>query len=610
MKHKTLLWILLPGLLAGLLLAPLSAVARLVGGEVPLVRLSFHEAMTGGATVTTSGNKFGIAWLEKSFADPYNQPFVGWLDLDGSTVSRHQLDSKLSDSSAPDVLCGAFQLHCLATWVMNDKVYARWVESDGTMGSIWRVDTGQSADSSTLTSAGDYLIIWQKDDGGIAMREVDVSTGPFGDVVSVQKPAGCSELQNARVTYNYMHNIYGIAFECYDTVHLEARSHDGLTYLWSRNLTSFAPLEYTPDVAVGDSGKFLLVFGTQSPFQGIYGQRFDANGNAVGSPFVIDPDSNARGPRLEFDYATGEYLVTYTRSEVVYAMRVKDSDNALMGAPFAVSPATGGQYSPAVSRNRADVSRSLIIWTDGRAGQDDDDVYGRWIELEPILGAGDPLSYELPGGGSRYYQASAKANQWQAVGIRPSINGDLDLYLADSPDYGNVLVSSLNGTGQADVVVMNGYQSGLAAYFPYVQHFSGDTFYSIEYAPRAAKITEDDNWSNQDLEAESVARMFDVYALAGQPLNIQVAPDVSDLAMALFDANSGVYQALANAVVQADTGGAGQYESLTYVPAHDGWYGLLVWKKDDSADSFSLLASGAGDPPIYTIFLPLVEHNY
>jgi hypothetical protein len=328
----------------------------------------------------------------------------------------------------------------------------------------------------------------------------------------------------------------------------------------------------------------------------------------LGNPFVIDGTTNAGYPRLAYDRTTAEFLMVYTRIDTTYAQRIKDADSSLQGPPFTVASAPGDQHTPAVSRMDWPGNQFLVLWTDTRAGQEDGDVYGRWIELEPILGDDAPLSNELPSGGSSYYQAPAQANQWQAVGLRPAAGGDLDLQLADGPDYVNILASSLNGTGQADLVVMNGYQSGQAAYFPYVQHYSGDTFYRIEYAPRTAKITQNNNTAHEALTAESVARIFDVYALAGQPLNIQAVPGASDLGLALFDPAGGPHQALADAAVLADANGPGQAENLYYVPAQAGWYGLLVWKKDDTADSLSLSASGAGNPAGYTIFLPLIDN--
>jgi hypothetical protein len=607
MSHRAKILALALVLLSALLLIPLAASARLVGGEVPLVHLTFHQAYPGGVAYNSWHSKFAVVWQEKSDFNYYYQPSIGWLDPGGSTLSRYLLDPSLSDSSIPDVDCGGPK--CLATWVVNDKVYARTATLDGPLGSVWRVDTGQAAETSTVVYGADYqyLIVWQMKDGGIAMRNVDPLSGPSENVVLVQLPAGCTQPQNVRVTYDSEEYIYGITYDCHGTVYLEGRGAWLLDSRWSHSLPPNSAHQYAPDIAARE-GTFMLVFESTMPAPGVYGQRYDSDGHLL-STVAIDTASTAQTPRLGYDYDSDEYLVTYNRGGVTYAARIDQADGSLLGAPFAVSPASAGQHSPTVSRfvTFGD-DKMLVVWADIREGAADADIYGRWIELEPILGGGDPISQELPDGGSSYYQAPLQVGQWQAVGIRPSSGGDLDLYLTDGPDYGNVLVSSLNGTGMADIVVMDGYQLGPAAYFPYVHHYSGYTYYDIEYAPRADRITLEHSYANQSLAAESVARMFDVYALAGQSLTVQVAPGISDVGLALFDPANGAHQALNNAVMLADSGGAGQGESLSYFPAQDGWLGLLVWKKDGAADDFSLSAIGAGSPPKHTIFLPLVVH--
>ncbi|MBU1748900.1 MAG: hypothetical protein KKA73_14520, partial [Chloroflexi bacterium] len=60
-KTRTLMLVLM--LLSTLLLAPLVASARLIGGEVALVHLNFHEAYPGGVGL---GTRFIVTWLEKS----------------------------------------------------------------------------------------------------------------------------------------------------------------------------------------------------------------------------------------------------------------------------------------------------------------------------------------------------------------------------------------------------------------------------------------------------------------------------------------------------------------------------------------------------------------
>jgi hypothetical protein len=107
------------------------------------------------------------------------------------------------------------------------------------------------------------------------------------------------------------------------------------------------------------------------------------------------------------------------------------------------------------------------------------------------------------------------------------------------------------------------------------------------------------------MDADSVVRIFDVYGIAGQPINVQVAPGISDMGVAVFDPNQGDHQSGNQAAGQADAAGAGQAENVFYVPGQDGWLGVLIWKLDDSADTIHLEVEGAG--PIYTVHLPFVR---
>ena len=299
----------------------------------------------------------------------------------------------------------------------------------------------------------------------------------------------------------------------------------------------------------------------------------DGSGNMVGVPFEIAP-TGSRDLRLAENGLQAEIVAVYKRSGDIHIKRM-DYAGAPVGIAYAITNAPGEQYAPRISSGVWE--KHLVAWTDLRAGMTEADIYGQWLELEPILGAGEPLGNELPGGGTSHYQAPAQINQWYAIGIRPGPVGDLDLYLADGPDYNTVLVSSIYGVGLADIVVIDGYQSGgPAAYFPYVQHFSGDTFYNIEFAPRARKITRDSPLVAESLGVESIARIFDIYAVPGQLLDIALAPDVSDLAIALFDPRNGAHQALNQALIVADTGGGGHAEHLQFLPVEEEWHGLLV----------------------------------
>ncbi|MBN1922276.1 MAG: hypothetical protein JW892_13595 [Anaerolineae bacterium] len=612
MRFKILQRILSLVVLGGMFLTPLGALARLVGNEFSVVRYDFHEAWAGNVGSDWFTDKYIIAWAEQSQLGYYAEPYVGWLESGATTIATYRVAASTTHSSSiPDISCDDPD-YCLTTWISAEQVFARLVHSNGSMGPIWRVDTGQPALRSVVTRGLQYyLVVWEMDDGRIAMRHVDKNNGPLNNIVYVQLPAGCTQGRNVQVATRYGSDIYSIAYECFDMVHLEARSIIDLSYRWWRTPVMPDTYESSPSVIAYSDGideKVVLAFDTLSPDLGIFMQVYDQNGNARGVPVSIAPPGSDY-PRLADNEERDETVVVYVQGDNIHVHRI-GYDGLPVGVSYAITTAPGEQYAPRISPGVG--GQHLVVWTDLRAGATEGDIYAQWLELEPVLGKGGPLSNELPdNGASSYYQAPAQINQWMAMGIRPGPVGDLDLHLADSPDYNNVLASSIYGTGLADIVVMDGYQSGPAAYFPYVSHFAGDTYYAIEYAPSASRITEQrPTIPQENLVAESVARMFDIYALPGQLLDIQVAPDVPDLALALFDPRNGPQQALNQALIVADSGGGGQVEVLQYLPDNEGWYGLLVWKKDDAVGAFDLSANGAGTPPGTTVFLPLVARNY
>ena len=612
MRFKTLRGILALVVLGGMLLTPLGALARLVGNEFSVVRYDFHEAWGGNVEYDWPNHTYVIAWAEQSQLGYYAEPYVGWVEPDTTTVTRYRVAVATTHSSSiPDISCED-QASCLITWISAEQVFARIVRPDGTMDVTWRVDTGQPALRSIVVRGPQYyLVVWEMDDGRIAMRHVDATMGPFGGVAYVQLPAGCTQGRNVQVTRAYASAIYAIAYDCFTTVHLEARKTSDLSYRWWRSPVMPDSYQFSPSVIDywdGAADKLILAFETMSPDLGIFGQAYDANGNAQGAPFAIAPPGS-KEVCLGDNPVHDEIVAVYSQSDNIHVQRL-GHDGLPVGISYAITNAPGRQYAPRISVGVWE--KHLVIWNDLRAGATEGDIYAQWLELEPVLGRGGPLDNELPGNGAEsYYQAPAQMNQWMAIGIRPGPVGDLDLHLTDSPDYNNVLASSIYGTGLADIVVMDGYQSGPAAYFPYVSHFAGDTYYAIEYAPTASRITEQRPTIPQEsLAMESVARMFDIYAVPGQLLDIQVAPDVPDLALALFDPRNGPQQALNQALIVADSGGGGQVEVLQYIPDTEGWYGLLVWKKDDTVGAFDLSASGAGTPPGTTVYLPLVARNH
>lgn len=597
-------------MLTVVLLVPLSVSARLVGDDFVMAANIPRQNWSAGVDYEPLGGQYAVSWLYEESLGGHLYPYFGWYTTAGQFSTQWRLSSyPLSASSSyPDVACSTSQGHCLVTWVIGGTVYAQRVAVSSGNSAIWTVNTGGKGLSSVAAAGtSEYVVAWSTTDGQVSLRYVHPTNGPTGyDVVNLLKPSGCSQMDFPRIAYSESKDAIAVAFNCFmeGQVYVEGRDYgNDLAYAWTFAPVSPVGEEYAPDVAADKNGSFMLVWATSfTSSSRIYGQRFygaSGQGSAFG---VLQANEEQSGVRMAYDAVHDEYLVVFGQDNNIYSARLK-SDGSPAGAPYAITTASGQQLKPQVAYN-SNINFYLVDWTDRRGSVET--VYGRWFEPEPILGDKDPFSNETEPGGTNHYQAPVMDGQWQAVGLRPGLGSDFDLYLYDGPDYANELVSSLGGTEQVDIVLLDGRQSSLVASFLSATQYAGDN-YVVEYAPLSAQITQDNHVSNHSLDSESVLRTFEIYGQAGQQLSIQLAPGAADVGVALFDGGSGAHQSLAQAQAWADTGGAGQAESLVYVPAQNGWYGLVVWKNDANADSVQLSVDGAGG--LHSVYLPSVIRN-
>ncbi|HWP41466.1 MAG TPA: hypothetical protein VNL70_11110 [Tepidisphaeraceae bacterium] len=136
-----------------------------------------------------------------------------------------------------------------------------------------------------------------------------------------------------------------------------------------------------PAVAIDADGDFVVVWqsgpGQDSSGYGIYGQRYTAAGLAVGGEFRINSftDGDQYAPAVAMD-AAGNFVVAWTSSlqdgsvAGIYAQRY-DASGTPLGSEFRVNSTTGGyQYAPSVGMD-PDGSGFVIAWvSDGQDGSD------------------------------------------------------------------------------------------------------------------------------------------------------------------------------------------------------------------------------------------------
>lgn len=135
--------------------------------------------------------------------------------------------------------------------------------------------------------------------------------------------------------------------------------------------TSAAPYHGYSDIASDDDGNFVISWQSDSldgSGHGIYAQRYDNGGTAQGSEFVVNDDAtnNQTEPSISID-ATGRFVVVWTDDgkdtdeEGVYGQRFKANGDT-SGTQFHVSTTTAGaQLHPSVSS--ADGGAYIVTWS-------------------------------------------------------------------------------------------------------------------------------------------------------------------------------------------------------------------------------------------------------
>jgi hypothetical protein len=135
--------------------------------------------------------------------------------------------------------------------------------------------------------------------------------------------------------------------------------------------TDTAHNQENPNLAHDAAGNFVIVWGSSDATSnglGVFGQRYDAAGNAVGTEFLASTSPNAvRQPSLVGMNAQGDFVVGWVSSnqpggsqQDIYARRF-NADGVTQGSTFRVNDlTTGDQFQPALAMN-AD-GRFVVAW--------------------------------------------------------------------------------------------------------------------------------------------------------------------------------------------------------------------------------------------------------
>ncbi|MBV9920715.1 MAG: hypothetical protein JOY78_07685 [Pseudonocardia sp.] len=140
--------------------------------------------------------------------------------------------------------------------------------------------------------------------------------------------------------------------------------------------------QLSTSVAFG-GGRYLLVWEDTRAGHAdqIWGARLSATGALLDpsgiqiSPTATSADADAASPAVSYDGTS--FLVVWTTNGNVLGARVSTAGAVLDPSAFAISTAAGAQIAPAVASNGGG---SLVVWQDGRSGTDD--IYGARVDQD------------------------------------------------------------------------------------------------------------------------------------------------------------------------------------------------------------------------------------
>lgn len=140
-----------------------------------------------------------------------------------------------------------------------------------------------------------------------------------------------------------------------------------------------------PDIAMDATGDFVICWESldqDGDDNGIYAQRYNADGTPEGNEFRVNSTiSSAQDEVSVAMNATGDFVITWTSfnqdgdSDGVYAQRY-DADGTVQGVEFGVNTTiTGSQASPSIAMNAA--GDFVISWSGAEQGLNTSGIYAQ-----------------------------------------------------------------------------------------------------------------------------------------------------------------------------------------------------------------------------------------
>jgi hypothetical protein len=288
----------------------------------------------------------------------------------------------------------------------NDGVFARRYDSDGqALGNAFRVNTTirevQKSPSVAVAANGDFLVAWDGrgpgDQHGIFAQWFTSSGTPIGSETLVNTTTGGYQ-QNAAVAMaddgssvivwcgTGIGDVEGIFMQRYDT----NRNRIGGEV---RVNTTTANEQSYPSVAMTGSGQFVVTWSSRhqdGSDWGVYGQRYDSQGQPVSGEFAINTTSQASQFNSSVAIAEHGHIAVVWSGYAdgdggwnIYAQHLDAQNNPVGGEMLVNNSTTGHQKDAKIAVTPR--GRYVISWTSGVPDGSGWEVFAKVYESDASL---------------------------------------------------------------------------------------------------------------------------------------------------------------------------------------------------------------------------------
>jgi hypothetical protein len=338
-------------------------------------------------------DQYLVVWTRRMSAD--NGDIYGRkVGVDGTPDGvAFDIRTHASDDSSPRLIAypAAYNGQYLLVWRNNNtghyNILGRRIDKDGNNeGSVFAISQGSQDESfpelALNSSNGQALVVWVDTDSGNGdiMGRLINNDGSRETTTTIV--AGVADQQVPGVAYNAVDNEYLVVWD-------EGELHQGQRVLADLSLAG-SPILISDVTGLKTGGS--LAFGAdryltawadhRSGLGDIYGQRIAVDGSLLGTEIGISAAYEYQGnPALAFGSAEDQWLVVwedYRDAKWDIIGQFVDRDGILIGEPIPIcTESLSSQYYPDVAYNLHD-DQFLVVWEDGRNGQDD--IYAQRVD--------------------------------------------------------------------------------------------------------------------------------------------------------------------------------------------------------------------------------------